>query len=227
MPDSKLKPKQALLLFRLFLLGGEEPYVLSEMKPRLLERAADRQQLIDEGLLRRESRPAAKDVLVLTDKAWDWLSEHLEHELPPVPKNQARISKLYGELFLAMRAFLARSIGREQTSLAGFVAEDSPTAPCAFQSSPIPDPSPEAVVVAACRRLAGKLPHAAVRVGAIQDSLPYPWKNVNETLLSLARAGKITLHPCDTPLNLTPRERERAPVLSGVARHLITVTPEP
>ena len=232
-----LRPKQALLIFKLLFLGCEEPYVLSKMKPQLLGNAAERQELLDKGLLRRETRPGEAfsqevaspkktpekkpkpiEVLVPTDKAWDWLAKHIGHALPDVPSNQAHISKLYGKLFPAMLQRLGCLVACERISLAEFVVPE-----LALRSEGLSD-SLEDGIVSACRSLSNDPLHACVRVGAVQDVVKqHSWQEVNEALISLARRGKLLLHPCNTPTNLTRKERERAAVFCGVPCHTITM----
>lgn len=232
-----LRPKQALLIFKLLFLGCEEPYVLSKMKPQLLGNAAERQELLDRGLLRRETRPEEAssqevasrkktpekkpkpvDVLVPTDKAWDWLAGHIGHALPVVPSNQAHISKLYGKLFPTVLQRLACLVARERIGLAEFVMPE-----LTLRDEGLSD-SLEDEIYSACRGLSDDPLHACVRVGAVQDVIKrHSWQEVNEALTGLALRGKLLLHPCNTPTNLTRKERERAAVFCGVPCHTVTM----
>ena len=231
MTDS-LKPKQALLILKLLLLGEEEPYALAKMRPRLLAKASERQELLDKGLLRATTKKTEQEdspskrlqarpsrVLIPTDKAWDWLADHLGHAMPEVPRNQAGISKLYGVLFLASFRRLASLIENERLSLAEFATADPSLRPD-LQSTKA---KIREQLLAACRRLSRGHHPLYIRVGELQKLLDHPWREVNEVLLELAKKGEIELHPCDTPLALTLQEKERAPLLDGIKRHIAVV----
>jgi hypothetical protein len=211
-------PKQTLALWHL-LITGEEP-AMSEFAKKLLDapnrRILERAGLID--LERREKlqsgrRKVYAQHIVLTDKAWEWATEHFEVELSKsqlaVPILQELIKKLgcyLKDYKIPLVEFLSQN---------NKLIEDSKTV--------VEIPSDiEFKIREAYLKASGGEYVVRVRLVQLRQLLAdVPRELLDKTLIQMELAGRITLMHLDDPQEIHPEDEQSAVNISGHTNHIV------
>ena len=198
-----LSKTQRLVLFKL-LFTGDEPKQ-SEIRPEL--KAKDRNELVRAGLITLEPRGRAKIVL-LTDKAWDWASAHLDSELMG--------SKYATEVLEAVLRRLNTYLRARSMSLADlFQSQDS--AAQASDSQGIRDRIRNTYLELSAGRY-GQPVRLADLKGVLAGISP---ESIDSTLLSMQQAGDLSLQSLEDPRQLSDADHKAAIRIVGHERHLV------
>lgn len=197
-------PKQALVMWSL-LITGDEPAV-SKVRPEL--KPAERKPLIDFGLIELVKRGRSTHI-VLTDKAWDWASEHFDEELSKstfaVPVLQALLKKL-GSYLKHHKIPLVEFLVHESNSKSAVVV---PTAL-------------EAKIREAYLKASGGKYNVRVRLSQLRQLVDdVPQAEVDKVLIQMGLAGKITLMHLDDPQEIRPEDEQAAVNIGGQKNHIV------
>ena len=214
--NDELEPIEVLLIFKL-LFTGEEPK-LSDLKPG--RTPAQRKRLVDKGFITLESKPGKRgSYVVLTDKAWQWASEHLDSPFS-ITLNASRA-------LAGLLPKLKTLLDRHDIPLAELLA---PTAkvPETDESQAInaPKPSPagdlDARIEEAYLACSGGTKNVRVRLADLRPKLDtVPRAELDATLLRMQGEGLLVLYPNDDTLGLKPDDHEAAMDVSGFKRHIV------
>jgi hypothetical protein len=199
----KPTPKQALLIWGL-LITKEEP-AISKVKPKLSP--TERVPLERLGIITLEKRGASKHI-VLTDKAWDWASEHFDVELSKSASAVPVLEKLLSAIGVYLRT--------RKTTLADF-----------FSSQNLSESTPSANdlelrVRGAYLTLSGGEFDRRVRLSQLRQTLnDIPRSEMDQILLRLGRNGKLVLMRFDDPQEIGSEDEQAALTSGGQENHII------
>lgn len=201
---------EILFLWRLALAGGAD--WLKDIKPDLKAPARDRMEedgLIEKDQRAREGRGRKQRYYTLTDRGWQWLSEHLDTPI------QTRSPASTGILALLL-AKLHAHLDSKGLSLAEFVQPQAEAGDAGRDGL-------DRRIESAYLSLSQGKPNVRVRLADLRDALPgIPREDLDATLLDLATSGKASLYPLDNPLEIGPRDRAATlRTRSGEERHVV------
>jgi hypothetical protein len=199
----KPTPKQALVIWSL-LITKEEP-AISKVKPELSP--AERRHLEMSGIITLEKRGRSKHI-VLTDKAWDWASEHFDVELSKSASAVSALEKLLSVIGLYLRA--------RKTTLAEFFSPQN------LSESTSSTNDLELRVREAYLALSGGEFDRRVRLSQLRQTLnDIPRSEMDQILLRLGRNGKLVLMRFDDPQEIGSEDEQAALTSGGQKNHII------
>ena len=206
-------PKQALVIWSL-LITKDEP-AMSKVKPELSP--AERGPLIESGLIilekrgiiqekRGKSKRIVSNHIVLTDKAWEWASEHFEVELS---KSPSAAPVLEGLLKIAGRYLQAHKI-----PISEFLK------PRVDAASTVRDIEP--MIRNAYLLLSGGEFNRRVRLCELRQFIDDCSRSeMDEALIRMGRAEKLTLMRLDDPQEIKLEDEQAALISGGQKNHII------
>lgn len=199
----KPTPKQALVIWSL-LITKEEP-AKSKVKPELSP--AEREPLERLGIITLEKRGRSEHI-ILTDKAWDWASEHFEVELSKSASAAPVLEKLLGVIGLYLRA--------RKATLAEFFSPQNLS-----ESTPSNNDLELRVRKAYLALSSGEF-NRRVRLYQLRQNLnDIPRSEMDQILLRLGRDGKLVLMRFDDPQEIGPEDEQAALASGGQKNHII------
>ena len=208
--------KERLILWWLAASGGE--CSLKDVQPKL--DAPDRRKLEAADLIESEKRkPAAggRAVLhvVLTDRGWAWLAEHLEGAI----STRSTAGALVLERFLGR---LSSFLDARQLTLAEFIRPGPGRAETLDDVAP-PIAGLDRRIEATYFDISGGRPNVRVRLADLRRALAeVPRDRLDAALLKLAIGGKASLYRLDNPTEIGPEDREAVlRTATGEERHII------
>lgn len=201
---------EILILWRIALAGGGDwqKAIKPDLKGGLKER------LLGSGLIevdKKKPEGGGRQILYasLTDRGWQWLSEHLDTRIES--KSPAAVG-----IFESLLGRLKDHLHAKDLSLAEFI----------HPASKDLDPSQDGLhhkIEAAYLSLSEGRANVRVRLSDLRDALPGIGREaLDSTLLEMATSGQASLFRLDNPLEIGPRDREailRTP--SGEERHIL------
>jgi hypothetical protein len=211
--SAELKPSQALAIYSLVFATTESerrPYQ-SKLEPLS---AAERNDLVQRGLLEVESvKPQGKRVS-LTDKGWAWAAEHLGST--DLTKSRATVKTLQAVL-LRLRDHLAAN----DTNLASFVTPEME--PKTWPFAAVEAPGALATRIrSACLDLGQGATKKRVRLRELRDRLPdVPRERLDRELIQLQDAGALVLYRIDDPTDIKAEDQRAALQVAGAPHHIL------
>ena len=205
---NSLNPKQSLVLWKL-LITGDEPAV-SKVKPEL--KPAERKPLIDAGLIELVKRGRSTHI-VLTDKAWEWASEHFDVELS---KSNVAVPVLQ-ELLKKLGSYLKH----QKIPLVEFLVHQNK--PIEDSENAIAAPTDlEAKIREAYLKTSGEKYDVRVRLSRLRQLIDdVPQVEVDKALIQMELAGKITLMHLDDPQEIQSEDEQAAVNIGGHKNHIV------
>jgi len=209
-------PRQAFVMLYL-LITHEEP--MQSKVPLSTFTTADRKELVDVGLIYLEQRKSAKH-LILTDKAWDWASMHLD---APISKTQ-QAAPLLQTLLCTLKAFLQA----QDMPLVELLTAKGPRMPPPIHRNGN-TPSAETInlpeqIISAYKVVSGGQFYVDVRLAALRAQLPdFSREEMDEVLHQMQLDGLITLMRLDDPQSITAEDAAAALDVHGDKRHVAYV----
>ncbi len=224
--SKSLKPKQVLFLYGLFFLG--DGVAFGRTRPKMSP--LDRRPLLEMELIRTEKIGRSQHIF-LTDRAWDWLSEHLAL---PIMEKKGNPSKECAFLAQALLERLQLRVSDGTLTLAEFMAPPkekllppSPSVP----ETPVPQASAEPLdpeeenLLALSRKIMQETGTDRVFLRDLRPRLQaLSRKDTDRLLLSLQRKGKILLMSYQDPLSRTAEDDVAALHLGSVSRHVLRLS---
>jgi hypothetical protein len=207
---TQYSPRQQLLLWNLLITGDtpKQSQLPNHVPP------SERDALVAAGLVSKEPGENRSQVLVLTDKAWDWASSHCE-----VDFGQAKNTRVALETLISV-------MGRHVSAGATLAELLRPAGDAPALVEPVgpsgPADSPETAVRQAYMAASGGRYEREVRLADLRMRLPaLSRQDVDEALLSLQREERAALMSIDDPLRRGPADEQAALTVGGDPRHLI------
>ena len=194
-----LSPRQVLALWNL-LFSGAQPR-LSKLKPRLT--AAERQELIAQGLITLEKRGRASHIQV-TPKAWAYAAERLDAGFSR--------SKFAADALAGLLETLKHYLERNKLGLESFCA-------CEPDIEHLEDRILDAYLEAS-----GGRSNIRVRLSELRDLLHDIDRNaLDSELIRMQKANvyNLVLWPIDDPRDIRPEDDDGALTVSGRKRHIL------
>lgn len=208
-------PKQALLLWRMLTADtfDERCPLQSKAKPEIT--AGERTELVRAGLLELDPQKRGSR-LVLTDKAWAWLSSETNVEL--LKSNSAIGAIVLEKLLRQLVPFLlARGIG-----LSEIITKPAKMPQTSAATSSTQPSTAESQIMSACRDLNAQKPNGAIRLTQLRSRVPkVSRKTVDSELQRLHAAGRIALYRDDNSAAVTAEDDRAALSVGGEPRHLL------
>jgi hypothetical protein len=247
-----LRPIQVLFLWRLLVTDGE---FWDARQPSSIK-ASDRKSLEAMGLIEDQPRKAsnrkrarAKMFMVLTEQGWEWAATNLDAKI-------STGSTAAGPILQSVMAMLKEHLDRCGTGLADFVQPVGPSdnehevtsGPAASSitadvpvSTPATQPDLENAsheadrgsidqqVLSAYEAVTKGEYGVRVYLAALRSKLNgTPAEQLDDELLRMELAGRVTLYPLDNPQEIRPEDRQAALNNSvGEPRHILYTNERP
>lgn len=210
---------QLHVLLRL-LFTGEEP-LQSKVQPKLEPKL--RKEMIEARLI--DTIPIEKgrgEKIVLLDRAWKWMAEHLDMKIPgqlkiAAPALEGLLHKIHAFLqandltlvdLISARQVMNESLGTDSNE------EDVPEN---YTVESCWSPLQKAYFV-----LSGGQSNKRVRLSELRKRIPdIPREIVDRCLLEKQKEGRLVLYQLDDPLEIYPDDNEAAIDVAGYKRHII------
>jgi hypothetical protein len=193
-------PKQALVLWKL-LITREEP-AQSKIKPEL--KSAERKSLVSAGLITLKKRDRAEHI-ILTDKAWDWAVEHFQVAFPKKATSAIPVLE-------ALLQLVGDYLQSNQIPLSDFLVTQTKPA----------GKNLEEKVREAYTRISGGCYNVRVRLSELRQYLSKLSRTeIDETLRSMQRAGKLVLMHLDNPQDIGNKDEQAAIDIGGHKHHIV------
>ena len=201
--SEKLSYKHKLLLLNL-LLTGATPMV-SKVKPKMTKKTC--QPLIEKGLIKLEKRGSANH-LVLEDKAWYWMTEHLQAEDFKIEINPRFTTAI--PIFETLLMRLGQYMGTNDIPLADFLASTTSSSETPNENK-TSNTSLEEKIREAYASVTQNSADYRARLAKIHQYLEdISPQSINDTLRSMQQAGEVSLRSMEDPQEIGPEDEQAA-----------------
>lgn len=201
--SEKLSYKHELLLLNL-LLTGDTPMV-SKVKPKMTKKSC--QPLVEKGLIKLEKRGAANH-LVLEDKAWDWMSDHLQSEEFKIKINPRFTTAI--PIFQAFLMQLGKYMRINDIPLVDFLTSTISPLDTSLEHQ-TSNSSLEDKIRKAYVSITQNSADFRARLAKIHQHLEgISPQTINETLRSMQQSGEVSLRAMEDPQEIGPEDEQAA-----------------
>jgi hypothetical protein len=209
---------QTLVLWALLAKPGGTSFQ-KDVKPEV--KKPDREALVSAGLIRHEKRGGAGFWLEVTDKGWDWATEHLDAELP---KRSTAGSAILQAWLSHVKAFM-KARGLVLADILG--AQPSPDAPHPPTAKPthLDYPAIRGRIRRAYLALTGDRLNMAVPLKDLRAKLnDIDRSTLDETLQTMHLEEGTTLSGLNNPQEVTQAIRDAELIFKGEPMYVLWIT---
>lgn len=201
---------QRHVLYWLLFTGNEPP--MSKTEPKL--QANQRKELINAGLIVLEKRGRARHIII-TDKGWAWIADHLDDE---IPRNLKLVSPALEALLKKIKDYMTGN----NVSLAEILrGKDKAEKEIKDKSVNIEDR-----ISSVYYELAGREWNTRVRLSDLRAALhETPRNELDATLrkMQLDNRYSLVLYPYDDPREIKHEDDEAAIDIAGTKNHILYI----